>query len=67
MNPEATTAAAASAVYTAGTNPWPFVIAAYIGGLLIIGGYTWWASREKKRVQKMLDTLLNGKTGQSQK
>ncbi|MEY4632078.1 MAG: hypothetical protein RIQ81_2198 [Pseudomonadota bacterium] len=41
------------------TDPWPFVFAAYACGFALIGGYTWWAVREKRRLQKMLDTLLD--------
>jgi hypothetical protein len=55
MNPE-TVASVMSA-----TNPWPYILAAYIGGLVLAGGYTVWAIKEKQRLHTMLRALREGK------
>jgi hypothetical protein len=52
MNPEVMT----------NTNAWPFIFAAYLAGMILTGGYTIWAVREKRRLQTMLQALREGKS-----
>ena len=39
------------------TDPTPYIAAAYIIGLLLIGGYALWLFLDRKKTQKLLDTL----------
>lgn len=56
MNPEMISSAMTE------TSAWPFIIAAYLAGMILTAGYTLWAVREKRRLQSMLQTLHEGKS-----
>jgi CcmD family protein len=49
-------------MYGEGTDPTPYIFAAYLIGFILIFGYTMWLVRERERLRAYLEALQKDKS-----